>query len=135
MSQENVEIVRRIYDEWATGRFRAGIDYFDEHDVFVVRPDFPEWGVFTGPDGVRDFMQRFLEQWERLTIEAKRIESVGDTVLAHVVQRAKGRASGIEGDLFYFMLFTFRGKKIVRLENLRDEGEALEAAGLLEQGD
>ena len=78
-------------------------------------------------------MQRFLEQWERLTIEAKRIESVGDTVLAHVVQRAKGRASGIEGDLFYFMLFTFRGKKIVRLENLMDEGEALEAAGLLEQ--
>src|SRR3954451_7446272 len=132
MSQENVEIVRRIYEEWAIGRFGAGIDDFDQHVVFVVRPDFPEWGVFNGPDGVRDFMQSFLEQWELLTIEAKRIEAVGDTVLAHVVQHGKGRASGIEGDLTYFMLFTFRGKKIVRLENAMDEREALEAVGLSE---
>jgi ketosteroid isomerase-like protein len=132
MSQENVEIVRRIYKAWAVGRFRPGIDNLDQHVVFVVRPDFPEWGVFTGPDGIRDFMHRFLEQWERLTIEAKRIEAAGDSVLAHVVQHGKGRASGIEGDLSYFMLFTFRGKKIVRLENVMDEGEAFEALGLSE---
>jgi ketosteroid isomerase-like protein len=103
MSQEKVEIVRRIYDEWAVGRFQAGIDDFDQHVVFVVRPDFPEWGVFNGPDGVRHFMESFLEQWELLTIEAKRIEAVG-----------------------------FRGKKIVRLENAMDEREALEAVGLSE---
>ena len=30
------------------------------------------------------------------------------------------------------MLFTFRGRKIVRMESIVDEGEALEAAGLSE---
>jgi len=132
MSQESVEIVRRIYDAWATGDFRARVDDLDQHVVLVIGPDFPEFGVFVGPDGVRHYMQRFLEQWGRLTIEAKQLRAVGDTVLAHVVQHAKGRASGIEGDLWYFMLFTFRGKKIVRLESIMDEGEALEAVGLAE---
>lgn len=130
MSQQNVEIVRRIYEVWATGDFRAGADDLDRHVVFVVPPDFPEFGVFAGPDGVKDLMHRFLQQWERLTIEAKHLQAVGDTVMAHVVQHGKGRVSGVEGDLSYFMLFTFRGKKIVRMETVMDKDKALEVVGL-----
>jgi ketosteroid isomerase-like protein len=133
MSQENVETVRRTFDAWATGNFRAGFDDLDQHVVFVVSPDFPTFGVFLGLDGVRNYMQDFLEQWERMTIEAKHTEAVGDTVLAQVVQHGKGRASGVEVDLPHFMLFTFRGKKIVRIESVMSQGEALEAAGLSEQ--
>ena len=72
MSQENVEIVRRIYEAWAQGDFRARIGDLDQHVVLVIRSDFPEFGVFLGHDGVRDYMRRFLEQWEQLTIEATR---------------------------------------------------------------
>ena len=130
MSREHVEVVQRIYDGWATGNFRAGADDLDEHVMFVVRPDFPEFGVFTGAAGVTTFVARMLEQWERLTVEASDFETAGDTVLASVVQHAKGRASGIEGDDRYFMLFTFRGGKIVRIETVRDRHEARVAAGL-----
>jgi ketosteroid isomerase-like protein len=49
------------------------------------------------------------------------------------LQHGKGRTSGIEGDDPYFMLFTFRGGKIVRMESIRDEAEALEAVGRSEQ--
>jgi ketosteroid isomerase-like protein len=132
MSQENVEIVRRIYEGWASGDLSVGVDYLDRHLVFIVSPDFPAFGVFVGLEGTRDFMRDFLEQWEQATFEAKHLEAVGDTVLAHVVQHSKGKASGIEGDLRYFMLFTFRGKKIVRIESVMDEREALEAVGLSE---
>ena len=130
MSRRNVEIVRRIFEAWGTGDFRAGADDLDQHVVFVIRPDFPEWGVFVGPEGVRQLMRRFLEQWERFAIEAKQFQAVGDTVLVHVIQHSKGRASGIEGDLPHFMLFTFRGGKIVRMESVMHEPEALEAVGL-----
>jgi ketosteroid isomerase-like protein len=133
MSQENVEVVRRIYEAWASGDFRAGADDLDRHVVLVIGPEFAEFGVFVGPDGVREFMRRFLEQWERLTIEATSIRTVGDTVLAQVVQHGKGRASGIEGDHRYFQLFTFRGGKIVRMESIIGKAEALEAVGLSEQ--
>ena len=47
-------------------------------------------------------------------------------------KHGKGKTSGIEGDLSYFMLFTFRGKKIVRHGVVMNEIEALEAVGLSE---
>ena len=133
MSQENVEIVRGIFDAWASGDWSIGNEYLDQHAVYVISSDFPAFGAYFGLDGIRAYWRDFLEQWERLTFEAKRIEAVGDTVLAHVVQHAKGRASGIEGDLPYFMLFTFRGKKIVRTDVVMHYAEALEAVGLSEQ--
>jgi ketosteroid isomerase-like protein len=71
MSQENVEIVRGVYDGWAAGDFLVGADQLDDRVVFVVRSDFPERGEFHRPDEVKQYMRRLLEQWERLTIEAK----------------------------------------------------------------
>ena len=129
MSRENVETVRQIYDAWATGDFRAGAEHLDQDVVFVVRPDFPEFGVFHGPDAIGGYMSRLLEQWERLALEAEHLHAHGDIVLVHVVQHGKGRVSGIEGDHRYFMLFTFDGRKIVRIETVIDEGEALRATG------
>ena len=127
-----MEVVRQIYEAWATGDFRARVGDLDRHVVLVIGSDFPEFGVFVGPEGIRDYMHRFLDQWERLTIEAKELTAVGDTVLAEVVQHGRGRASGVEGDNQYFQLFTFRGGKIVRMESIMSKGEALEAVGLSE---
>ena len=133
MSQENLEAVRCIFEAWASGDWSIGNEYLDQHAVYVISSDFPAFGAYFGLDGIRAYWRDFLEQWERLTFEAKRIEAVGDTVLAHVVQHAKGRASGIAGDLPYFMLFTFRGKKIVRTEVVMHYAEAREAVGLSEE--
>ena len=130
MSQDNLEAVRRIFGAWASGDWSIGNDYLDEHAVCVVSSDFPAFGVYFGLDGIRAYWRDFLAQWERVTIDAERLQSVGDTVLAGVVQRVKGKASGIEGDISYFMLFTFRGGKIVRMESVISEGEALEAVGM-----
>jgi ketosteroid isomerase-like protein len=130
MSQDHVEIIRRIFEAWGLADWSVGNDYYDQHAVFVISSDFPAFGVYHGLTELRTYWRDFLEQFERTTFEAKRLEAVGDTVLAHVVQHVKGKASGIEGDLAYFMLFTFRGEKIVRMESLMEEAEALEALGL-----
>jgi ketosteroid isomerase-like protein len=132
MSQENVEAVQRIFEAWASGDWSIGNDYFDEHAVCVVSSDFPAFGAYFGLDGIRAYWRDFLAQWQQLTFEAERLQAVGDTVLASVVQHSKGRASGIEGDISYFVLFTFRGGKIVRMESIMGESEALEAVGLRE---
>jgi ketosteroid isomerase-like protein len=133
MSRENVEIVHRIYDSWASGDFRSPAEHFDRHAVLVLRPEFPDSGAFHGLDEIGEFNTRFLDQWERLTMEAKKIRAVGDTVIVRVAQRGKGKASGVEVEDTFFTLLTFRGQKIVRMENVRDEGEARKAVGLSEQ--
>jgi ketosteroid isomerase-like protein len=132
MSREKVEIVRRIFEAWGREDWSIGNDYFDHHAVLVVSSDFPAFGVYYGFDQIRVYWRDFLQQFERTTFEAKRLQAVGDTVLTQVVQHARGRASGVEGDIVFFMLFTFRGKWIVRLESVI-EADALEAAGLSER--
>jgi hypothetical protein len=77
-------------------------------------------------------MRDFLRQWVGYVIEAKELKPIGDTVLASTVWRAAGRYTGIHTEASFFLLFTFRGRKIVRMESIVDEGEALEAAGLSE---
>ena len=130
MSQQNVEIVRRIFEAWASGDWSIGNEYLDEHAVCVVSPDFPAFGAYYGIDGIRTYWRDFLAQWERLTLEETGLQAVGDTVLAEATQHSKGRASGIEGSILYFILFTFRGGKIVRMESVMTRAEALEAVGL-----
>jgi len=132
MSQENVDTVRGIYERWSTGDFGAGLGDLDPRVMFLVAPDFPESGMFIGPEGINVYLRRFLEQWESFTLEAQDFQPVGDTVLVRVFQRSKGRASGIASEGAYYMLFSFRGRKVIRIETVMQENEALEAVGLRE---
>jgi|ERR687897_3293977 ketosteroid isomerase-like protein len=132
MSRENVKVVRRIFDSWATGDFGAGLADLDPDVVFVVRHPFPEAVETVGPDGIRKYMRRFLDNWASYAVEARDLQAVGETVVADAVQHGEGKASRIEMEQRFFMLFTFRGGKIVRIESILDRGEALEAAGLRE---
>jgi ketosteroid isomerase-like protein len=129
MEREKVEIVRQIYDAWGSADF-PGPDYFDRNLVLVLRSEFPDTGVIYGMEAVGRWMEAFLAQWERLTMEAEEIRAVGDTVIVSVAQRGTGKASGVEVEDTFFSLFTFRGRKVVRLENVQDETEALRAVGL-----
>jgi ketosteroid isomerase-like protein len=130
MPRENVEVVQRILDEWGKGNLGAAVEHFDPHIVWVVAEEFPESGVLLGLDGVADYMRHFLAQWDHYAIRGKALREVGDTVLADVVQYGKGKTSGAVSETPSFFLFTFRGGKIVRMDIVIDERDALAAAGL-----
>jgi ketosteroid isomerase-like protein len=132
MSEENVEAIRAVYERFSMGDFRASLDVVDPLVVFVQRPEFPEPGTYLGIARLVEYTRGFLEPWSRITIEAEDIAAAGDTVVATVRQRGVGRESGAATEFRYFQVWSFRGRKVIRLENLRNEAEALEAAGLQE---
>jgi ketosteroid isomerase-like protein len=101
MSQENVEIVRRIFDGWATGDFGAGLTDLDPGVIFVVRRPFPEPVETVGPTGIREYMRGFLDNWETYAVEARGLQAVGDTVLADAGCRTRSgeRSAGRDGHL------------------------------------
>ena len=130
MAQDRVEIVRSIYERWGQGDFTGGFDLLDPNVVFVIGLGFPDAGNYLGKDAVAKYTRGFLEPWTHITIEADELLPGGDTVVASVVQRGVGDASGVETELPYFQLWTFRGDRVIRLENFRERAEALKAAGL-----
>ena len=134
MSQENVEIVRRIYSEWGRGNFREGVELYDPHVLLVVRPEFgPASGVYCGPDEIARYMRDvFLVEWDGAVIEGEEFMDAKESVVVRVDQRATGRHSGTPVHAGYFQVWTFRGPSVIRIESVMERAEALEAAGLRE---
>jgi ketosteroid isomerase-like protein len=128
MAASHVESLRSLYDHWSRGDFDVDAIY-DPNVVFVLRPPFPDAGVHVGLDELRRYMRGFLEPWSELTITAEEFTEAGDTVIVATRQRGVGAASGIETELEYQTLWTFRGPLAIRFETVRTRPEALEAAG------
>ena len=132
MSQENVEVVRSVYERWSQGDFRGGLDVLDPLVLFVLPPEFPDAGTYLGLERLAGYKRGLLEPWTRFTIEAEEIADAGDSVVAAVLQRGVGDGSGAATEFRYFQAWSFRGRKVIRLENFRERAEALEAVGLSE---
>jgi ketosteroid isomerase-like protein len=65
MSQENLEIVRRIFETGAVGDFTAGASSFDPDGMLVIRHPFPDAQVVVGADGVREYMRDLMQYVQR----------------------------------------------------------------------
>jgi ketosteroid isomerase-like protein len=130
MSGENVEALRRVYDEWANGNMRAGLDLLDPHIVYINRPGLFVTGTCHGLEEMQQWMRDFLKQWDNYEAHATEFIPCGDTVVVAFRQVATGAGSGIASEMESFAVWTFRGDKAIRLEKMADRGEALEAAGV-----
>lgn len=133
MSQENVELVRKVYAEWARGNMRAGVRMFDPEIVFEsFMPDASDEIVAHGPGEVEAFMREFLAQWTNYRIVGEEFRDAGDRVFVAGRQSARGRKSGVEVEQTMFSIWTFQGAKVVGLRFTPFRDVALEAAGLRE---
>jgi ketosteroid isomerase-like protein len=132
MSEENVEIVRRVYAEWEEGNFSTA-EAFDPY-VRVVWVDsmLAQRGETIGLRETTRNMRGFLDAYERMTATAERIIDAGDSVVVVDSWRGRGKASGVEFAVRQGSVWTISDGKVTRVVNYRDPAEALKAAGLSE---
>jgi ketosteroid isomerase-like protein len=134
MSQENVEIVRRIYDEGLIDRDPEKwlLDLATPDIEYVNPPYAVERGVRRGPVEVVRAMRAFAEVWENSRHELHELFDCGDSVVATVSWYTRSRGS--ESELVQEEAHTWglRKGRITRFEWGKDLGTALEAAGLRE---
>ena len=133
MSQENVKLVRRLYQD-----FNRGTTDFDLwHEDAEWRPAFiggglVEGAVYRGHEGQAEFLAMQAETWESVTSEPVKIRDLGEYVLVETRLQAVGRASGIELTQVTWGLFEVRDGKVVSGRVYTGQAEALEAVGLKE---
>jgi ketosteroid isomerase-like protein len=147
MSQENVEIVRRVLELFRNRDWTAEAG-FGERDVAAAtelfHPDFELdstrapmadlRGKFRGLSEAADFWGRWLEAWGSIEFEYE-LTDAGEHVLATIRRQVmRGQGSGVEVELpAYWQVFTLREGRVARqVFFLEEEAEALEAAGLSE---
>jgi ketosteroid isomerase-like protein len=135
MSQENVEVVRAVYEAWNAGDMDALRERFDPEAIVVRTPQgWPETGPYVG----REAVMREIEQW-RETFDSYVTELIGDIIEAadRVVVRQvwHGVGQGPESHLESTVVYTLRKGRIFLVEYFWDHTEALEAVGLSAQAD
>jgi len=130
MSQENVEIVRSVYDSWAKGNFRAGRELLDPNITTVWAGDFPAAGIYHGPDEHAAAMREWLSAWTDVKLDAERFVDAGDSVVVPFVVGARGLESGALVERRWAHVWTVQNGRVVRFEVHLDVDAALKAAGL-----
>ena len=131
MSQANVEIVRRVFEQWASGDLSAA-GFGPDIEYSRIGAETPDMeGRWLGLDELFTAMREYLRAFSDLRIEAERIIYLsGDRVLVLSRQTARGKQSGVPIEHELGDLFTLRDGKIVLFHSYWDRAEALEAAGL-----
>jgi ketosteroid isomerase-like protein len=134
MSQENLEMIRRIFDQAPSDPevFFGSLDDEVEWDARTI--GFPDVGVgyWRGPAGVREFFRRWVGPFDDWGVELDEAIDVGDSVLAHVHQWGRGKGSGATVEDSHWQVWTVRDGKVVRVTIRADREAALKAAGLRE---
>ena len=132
MSEENAEVVRRIYDRGLIDLAVEDIRPLLASDVEFVNPaEAIEPGTRRGIDEV---MVAFgaVGAFETATSELRELFAAGDSVVAAVTFRARSRGSAVELRQEEAHTWTFRNGKVTRFEWCRDLAAALAAVGLRE---
>ena len=132
MSQENVEIARKLYEFFASRELAAAFpDYADpdlELRVPPVYPDAPE--VFRGREGIEAWTAMVDEVWAEWAFEPQRYLDAGPTVVVLARLVAKGSASGVHLERDVAHLWTFEHGCATSIRVYLDQAEALEVAGI-----
>ena len=137
MSEENVEIVRRILAASRSGppeeTRNVALSLVAPAVEFRSRVMEVEGGEYFGHDGVRRYFDDIADAFRSWRNEAEGIAEVSpDGVLVDNVFHGVGKESGMAVELRSAILFIVRGGRVARCLSFSAREEALEAAGLSE---
>jgi len=129
MSEENVEIVRNLYESGLLDRDPEALVELATPDVEYVNPPYAvEPGVRRGRPAVAEAMRRFAEVWEEAHHEIQELHDCGDVVVVDVSWHIRSRGSAQEIINHEAHTWTLDQGRIARFEWGQDVAKALEAA-------
>jgi ketosteroid isomerase-like protein len=128
MSEDNVEVVKRMYAAFYAGDFETALGQFDPNVLVdpVARPDL---GVGKGREFVRDTVASWMAVFDDWSDEIGEIRDLGGRVLVLSSQRGRGKGSGVEVESQYALLYDLHGGAITSMRMYASAAEALAAAG------
>lgn len=125
MSEENVALVRRIYEAW--DRADSARDFISSDVEYVNPPYAVEPGVRRG----RASFRVVRETYEDFSVAIERyVDAGGDDVAVLARYTASGRGSGVQLEGEHGYVWTIRDGLAVRFCWFQSHREAFKAAGL-----
>lgn len=133
MSQENVEVVRRLYDAVAQRDAEAVLTFYDPEvewdDTQGPARALMGADVYHGHEGVRRWFREWYEAFADVEAEILELIDAGEHVVSVLNYQGRGRVSGVEVAFTQVAgVWTVRDGKVVRVVWFASREEDLEAA-------
>ena len=128
-SEDNVELVRALFERWSAGDM-DGLRQLYDSSVIVRAPEgWPEPGPFVGADAVMRQWEQMRDSWDAETLEPTS-DFIGsaDRVVCRFTWRAVGH--GPQTDMEMTGVWTVRKGKVYEAEFFWDHMDALQTVGL-----
>ena len=132
MSEENVELVRRVLDAFNRRDEEGMLADLHPEVEWVNPPDAVEPGIRSGHEEFAGASQAVADTFEDTHVEVHEAVDAGDQVVVVAKLRGRGRESGADFEVWLSYVFTFRDGKAARFEWFNSPTQAFEAAGLRE---
>jgi ketosteroid isomerase-like protein len=130
MSEGNVDVVRRLFEQYASGGVEGALEVMDEDIVIVIPPEVSaEPDTYRGHEGARRYFAGFEGMLEDVRYEAFELIPEGRHVLARARLAGRGVSSGLEVELQTGVVHTVEDGKITRIVPYPDLESAREALG------
>jgi ketosteroid isomerase-like protein len=131
MSQENVEVVRQVFDAMNRGDLPGAMKEATTDFIFdFSRSSSFERGVYER-EGVPGVLATFAGDWESMRWEPEEFIEAGGQLVTPITVYNRGR-DGIEVRTRVAWLWAFRDRRVARITFFQNRSEALGAAGLRE---
>jgi uncharacterized protein len=132
MSQENAELVRRVYEAVDRDDLDGAVSYLHPEIEFHTYTQSPEAGTYRGPEAVRAYNEGLFAQFERIHYEVEEIVDADDQVVVVTTQHAVPKGGRQEIEVRMAELWTVRDGLLAERHSYSTREQALDAAGLSE---
>jgi hypothetical protein len=133
MSQENVELIRQVFEVFNSEDIEQIVALTDAELVVEIPSEVSaEPDTYHGAEGIRRYFSSFQDAMEEIRFEPERLWDAGDSVVVALLLTAKGRRTAISVEQRTAGIWTLRDGKVVRVRAFASPAEALRAAGVAE---
>jgi ketosteroid isomerase-like protein len=131
VSEENVEMIRSIYEPLNRGDWEAV--FRNAHPYMEITTQRgPTAGTYRGQEAVRRQVQDLLGPFDAWTMEPEEFFDAGNQVVAYVKVRSRPSGGSADMEIRNGHLWTIRDGTIRAVKTFAVREEALEAAGMRE---
>ena len=123
-SRNRIDLARECLDAFLRGDLETALAPASEDVVSVRAAPLPDPQTYHGTDGVIAMWNDWTSEFSEFSMTIEDAFEVGDRVIADVLQRGIGRASGAAVEGRFWLRYTFNGNEVVRFEAFATEAQA-----------
>jgi uncharacterized protein len=132
MSEENVNVVRGVYEAFGRGDIPAVLAALDPRVEWWEAENFiyADGNPYVGPEAVlQGVFARIGGEWEGFEVAPEEILDAGETVIGHGYYSGTYKRNGRRVRAQFAHLFTFRDGRVVKFQQYTDTAQFQRAVG------